>query len=78
MSEGYRLIQLRRVTADPCTLTLEIVNCPISLVLPRKDLARYGIETLTAGQWLWIKGRSGNADHQLWGFDPVADLKEYT
>lgn len=75
---GYRVLHIREVReTNPVSdrILINFHNSDISLDVAKDFLAEKGLNNIKAGDYIAVKGRKGNQDHQLWMFDVLEDMR---
>lgn len=77
LMNGYRLVTVASVHVLEESLLVEFADCRVGIDVRRRELEKVGIETLSPGDQIWIKGKNGNSDADLWGVGSIEDMKEF-
>lgn len=65
---GYRKLRVERVTKrESRCIEINFRHYAVSLSIPLKHVKKYKLETLSAGDIIYIKGKKGNEDVDFWG-----------
>lgn len=76
--EGYRKLTVKKVaesTPPGECLMIDFADCVVSIQARKSFLEEKGLPGIAAGQEIYIMGKVGNSDLDLWGFDTVADMR---
>lgn len=73
---GYRKLRVEKVTKRKSGVTeIDFRDCKVSFSIPLKNVRGFGLETLTAGDVIYVKGKKGNDDVAFWGGNLIEDIK---
>lgn len=72
----YRRLTVKTVKEKCGSLSINFEGSIIELSIKHHLLPRYGIMDIKPGDHLFVSGRTGNEDVDLWGFDTFADIRK--
>ena len=73
--KGYRKLLILGVERDENEIHMDYYNCNIMMHFDEETVRKYGLEEASFGDILFVKGKTGNTDADLWGIDPIEDMK---
>ena len=78
--EEYRKMITKSVLQIKSHVRILFEDCPITFDIPINDLISWGISFFDlkkeGGDTIFIKGRDGNRDEDLWGLKTILDMKK--